>query len=159
TAGFIAYIILPIHYWLAQRGIRSSLAYVLILLAFFGVCAVLGVAIQSSFQDLNEKLPSYKANFTGFVDRLSQEFPGIEENVIDPLLHRDPSAVDRGVERVRAALDTLLSFLSQAFVVLVYLIFILAEQAGLKPRIERAFGAERTPYVFGVISQINTSIA
>src|SRR5262249_47578039 len=64
VAGFIAYIILPIHYWLERRGLRSSLAYVLILLAFFGFCAVIGVAIQSSFQDLNEKLPTYKRNFT-----------------------------------------------------------------------------------------------
>jgi AI-2 transport protein TqsA len=159
TAGFVAYIILPIQRWLVRAHVPPALAYLLIVAAILGLGLVVGLAVQENFADLTTKLPGYQKNFTQLVERLSKDIPELDDNLIRPLLHRESASVDEGMKNLRRALNTLAGFLSQAFVVLIYLIFILAEQAGVQQRIGTAFGPERAPHIRHVIEQVNNSIA
>jgi predicted PurR-regulated permease PerM len=159
TAGFLAYIILPVQRWLVRYHVPGPLAFLVIVAAILCLGGVLALAIQASFADLSAKLPAYQKSFAQLVEDLARDVPGLEEYVIQPLLKRDASPADRGVQTLRSALSTLVGFVGNAFVVLIYLVFLLAEQAGVRGRIAQAFGPERAPYVLGIVAQINESIA
>jgi predicted PurR-regulated permease PerM len=158
TAGFLAYIIIPCHHWLVRHRVPGPLAYLFIVAAILGLAGVLGLAIQASIEDLSAKLPAYQRSFSRLVEDLARDVPGFDEHLLQPLLQRDASAAGQGVQALRSALNTLVGFVSRAFVVLIYLCFILAEQAGFKERISQAFGPERAPYFLRIIGQVNDSI-
>jgi predicted PurR-regulated permease PerM len=159
TAAFLVYALLPIHRWLVRHGVPSALAYLFITLTLFALGALAVVAVQSSFADLSTKLPRYRANCAQLLERITVALPGVGKNLIDPLLQLQAGSVDWTFSAVRSAMETLVSFLSQAFVVLVYLVFLLAEQAGAARRIEGAVGPERARYALEVVRQVNDSIA
>src|SRR5262249_41319109 len=146
TAGFLAYIILPVKRGLVRYGIPPALAYLLIVAAILCSGAALRLAIQISLEDLSAKPPGHPQNPTRLVDQVARLFPGAEDEV-KLLLHRESPTVEQGVAALRGAVETLAGFLGQAVVVLVYLIFMLAEQAGAGRRIARAFSPERAAYV------------
>jgi predicted PurR-regulated permease PerM len=159
TAGFLVYALLPLHRWLVRHGVPSALAYLVITLTLFALGVLAVLAVQASFADLSTKLPRYRANCEQMMERVAAAIPGAGKNLIDPLLQREAGSVDWTFGALRGALETLVSFLSQAFVVLVYLVFLLAEQAGAARRIEGAFGPERARYALSVVGQVNRSIA
>jgi AI-2 transport protein TqsA len=159
TAGFLTYMLLPIHRWLVRRHVPRGPAYLVVLLAILGMGATLALAVQSSFDDFSTNLPAYRKNLERLVERIADDVPGIDKGQVRLLLHIQSSTVDESVTSLRKVIGTLVSVVSQAFVVLIYLIFILAEQTGAHRRIEKAFGSEQTLYVLRVTEQINTSIA
>jgi predicted PurR-regulated permease PerM len=159
TAVFLVYMILPVHRWLERHRVPSAAAYLVITLLLFGLTTAVVLAVQASVADLMTKLPTYRANCLAMVERLTARLPEHGEKLIDPLIHREGLTVDQTFAALRGAVETLAGFLGQAFVVLVYLVFLLAEQAGGPRRIEAALGPERGRFVLGVVRQVNDSIA
>jgi predicted PurR-regulated permease PerM len=159
TAAFLAYMLLPVHRWLVRHRFPSAVAYLLITLLLFGLITAVVLAVQASVADLKTKLPTYRANCMEMVERVTTRLPGVEEKLIEPLRHREGLTVDQTFSALRGALEALAGFLGEAFVVLVYLIFLLAGLAGGPRRIEAALGPDRGPFVLGVVRQINDSIA
>jgi predicted PurR-regulated permease PerM len=159
TAGFLAYIILPVQRWLVRYHVPGPVAFLVIIAAILCLGGGLALALQASFEDLSAKLPAYQQSFARLVEDFGRDVPGVQEHLIQPLLKRDASSADRGVQTLRRALSTLAGFVGNAFVVLIYLVFLLAEQGGIRARIAKAFGPERAPFVLGIVAQINDSIA
>src|SRR5262245_22636675 len=58
-AVFIGYILLPIHNWLVARGIRSVLAYVVMLVLILGALFGLGTMVYGNVDQLIKKIPEY----------------------------------------------------------------------------------------------------
>src|SRR5262249_60824669 len=58
----------------------------------------------------------------------------------------------------RAAVGNFLEFLTATFVVLVYLVFLLAERVSLPGRVARAFGEARAREIMVVVEAINRSV-
>jgi predicted PurR-regulated permease PerM len=159
TAALLACALVPAHRWLVRHRVPSVTAYLLITLSLFGLGAAVVLAAQGSIADLLTKLPHYRANCTAMLERLTARFPEAAEKLVKPLLHHESSAVDQTFAALRGALQTLAGFLGQALVVLVYIVFLLAEQAGAAHRADAAFGHDRGRQVLGIIRQVNDSVA
>src|SRR5262249_22773514 len=58
----------------------------------------------------------------------------------------------------RAAVGNFLEFLTATFVVLIYLVFLIAERVSLPGRVARAFGEARAREVMSVVESINRAV-
>jgi predicted PurR-regulated permease PerM len=158
VAIFLVYLLMPPYRWLIQRGFSPVLAGILmvagILIAFTGV----GLVIGNSISDLQAKLPSYRAGLTRLIESNSARIPGLGPQVMDWWNHNAPDEISDVMQMVQSALQAVSGFLSQSFVVLVYLLFILAERTSLRQRMEKAFRPERGRHIHAVVVRINAAI-
>jgi len=170
TAALIGYLIVPAHHWLVRHRISSLLATVVIIVGTLLWFSVLGNMIYSSVEDLGGKIPAYQDNLVGLVRKVAERVPGLD---VEPILHAirgsdgqptDPKGraelplFQSSLAMLKTALGGLFGFLSQSVVVLVYLVFLLAEQASVRQRIEQAFGFEASPQIMTIVGRINGSI-
>lgn len=68
-------------------------------------------------------------------------------------------STERLIALGRSAVEVSLGLVTMAIVVLFYLIFLLAEEAGFERRVAAAFGSERAGRIMGIIAKINTAVA
>jgi predicted PurR-regulated permease PerM len=127
----------------------------LIIAGFVAGFAGLAVLLGNSFQDLATKLPQYQESLGDMIEKTAARFPKLARSVgatTGPEL-------ETGVRLIQSALLGLSDFLSQAFLVVIYLLFILAERAGVARRLESSFPLETARHVQDVVRAINASIA
>jgi predicted PurR-regulated permease PerM len=158
VAVFLLYLLMPAHYWLVSKRIPSWLSGILIVLGILVGFSALGILIGSSFTDLEAKVPQYQKTLTDLFEKMSAQLPAWLREALESLRQSDSPGFQRGTELLLTALQTLSDFLTQAFVVLIYLLFILAELGGLQERIENAFDRERASQIQEVLGRINASI-
>ncbi len=159
TATLISYLILPVHHWLVRHRVPPLLAYAVIVIGVLAVFYGLGLMLYRSFQDLETSLPAYQDNLRNLVSQAASWFPYVDAETLEQVLNREWLNLRQNVSNLQSALGTLFGFVSQLGVVLVYLVFLLAEQAGIPRRIGKAFEPERASQVHAIIQRINASIA
>jgi predicted PurR-regulated permease PerM len=157
-AAFITYLIFPAHRWLVRHGVPSFVAYLCIVLGVVALFWFLGTILYSNLEDLNDKLPAYRENLGRMIRQVSEQVPGLDAGMLQRLVAPESSSTDKTFGLVRSALGAFFGFLSQMFVVLVYLAFILADRAGFDRRIEAAFEPQRARDIRTVIDGINIAI-
>lgn len=155
-AGFIAYLLVPIHHWLKRHRIPTVLAIVVIVAGIIAVTLGLTAAIRLSLEDLYSKMPQYERNFREVMGYGSQELA--ERNWFERAVRTGVLGLEANVREVRDAAGSVVSFTGHVFIVFVYLLFILAEQANVPRRIERAFDPPRAQEIRTAIQEINLSI-
>jgi AI-2 transport protein TqsA len=163
-AVFVCYVIVPVHFWLVRRGVPSKLAYVTILALILALFVGLGQMVYSNLRDLNaERLQEYEQRLEEIVRGCRRAFglrsPGPESNHL-----RDLILTENGLNvRVRSALLALtgsfLGFVTAALVVIIYLIFLLAERGSVSNRLALAFGPVRGEHAMTVIQSINRAVS
>jgi predicted PurR-regulated permease PerM len=158
VAVFITYLILPAHRWLVRRGVSSVLASVLMVLAFLACSFGLGTMAYNNLRDLRANLPAYQDSLDNLVRRATEQLPGVQPEHIQQFFLAEKSTVDLGMRLAQSALGTFFGFLVQMLVVLVYLVFILAERASIPGRIRAAFTDQRVQQIQGVAAVINAGI-
>ncbi|MCI0460594.1 MAG: AI-2E family transporter [Gemmataceae bacterium] len=156
-AAFLAYVILPAHRWLVRHGIGPTFSFLVIILVFFAASFGLGQMTYSSAEDLHAKIPLYEQNLRNMGKTVARDLLGVEADPVGDLLRAEPSAADHAGSQLRSLLGTFFGYLGQAFVVLIYLAFLLAERGGLARRVVEGYGA-RAPRIMGVTDRINASI-
>jgi AI-2 transport protein TqsA len=125
-ALFLAILSLPIMLWLQRRGVPTALAIVLAVLvdlAIFGVIVLLATQSVADFQD---RLPRYAARlqnlFNAWIAALQDRGIPAGDYVSTELI--STSAI---MDFVGGTLSRVASFLSNAFLVVLILVFMLAE--------------------------------
>lgn len=159
VAAFIGYLILPIHQWFVRRGIASWLAYVLLVSVFLAGSYGLGQMIYHSFYDLTKNIPRYQQNLSDMTHRVANRIPGVDQDLLQQIVVGQAVSMESGVGMIRSALGSFFNFVTQMAVVLVYLVFLLAEQSSFRRRIDAAFGREQGGHILAVVNKINSSIA
>ncbi|HKB40799.1 MAG TPA: AI-2E family transporter, partial [Gemmataceae bacterium] len=86
------------------------------------------------------------------------EVPDLENWHVRNLVTFDIGPDSRIRNVFRAAVGNFLEFLTATFVVLIYLIFLLAERVSLPGRVARAFGEARAKEVMAVVEAINRAV-
>ncbi|MDH3452418.1 MAG: AI-2E family transporter, partial [Gammaproteobacteria bacterium] len=136
-SAFIAIVSAPSLFWLQRRGLPTALALLLVIAAILIAGGVLGALIGNSIQDFSQALPEYQA-------RLQSEFAGliawfgtlgIDISGAKLQEHFDPGAA------MRLAASTLAGFggaLTNAFLILLTVVFILLEASSLPQKIHAA---------------------
>jgi predicted PurR-regulated permease PerM len=162
-AGLLVYLILPVHQRLVSWRVPSAVAYILIVVCVLGLFWGIGEIAYRNFVELSvERLSLYEES----LDRLAVkalrglpfEVPDLENWHVRNLVTFDIGPDSRIRNVFRAAVGNFLEFLTATFVVLIYLIFLIAERVSLPRRVARAFGEARATEIMAVVERINRGV-
>jgi predicted PurR-regulated permease PerM len=162
-AGLLVYLILPVHQRLVRWRVPSPVAYLLIVVCVLGLFWGIGEMAYRNFAELSgERLSVYEERLDGLARKVLRGMPFA---VPDPdnwhvrnLLTFDIGPDSRIRNVFRSAVGNFLEFLTATFVVLIYLIFLIAERVSLPGRVARAFGEARAREIMGVVEVINRAV-
>ena len=139
-AAFLALITVRPMLWLQSRRVPSFLAAFMIVSAIMLLLAVVGAVVGSSIAEFTAKLPEYQAQLDVIVDGVfefvTQHLNGDEsmENVGDMI---DPGWA---MGLVASILNSLKDVLTNAFLIIFTMIFMLLEVSSVGTKVEAAFG-------------------
>ena len=142
VAFFLSQIFAPLNKALRRRGVPGALAILVVLFLVSLVILAFSWVVYSSAQSFTEALPRYQARLEGMLDgisgRLSGTFPPLEAQIRE---WRWEEAVEvsslTGI--VAATLGSFLVFFNDAFLVLLFLVFLLAGSEAFPHKLQRAF--------------------
>ena len=136
-AIFIAVICTPPLYWLQRKGFPKVLALVIILVAILAVGLLLGVLVGTSLNQFLKSLPTYQERLS---NTTSPVIDWLQGKGID--LSKEVIGGTFGPERVLRLAANLLSALSSvltnAFLILLAVVFILMEAADFPKKLQMA---------------------
>jgi len=158
-AFFIGYLILPAHAWLMHRGISRWLATIVFIVLLLLVLFFLIALVRSNINQGLERVDRYEQRLEQLVEHGLSYLPMEKEEAEQWRRDAQASATARLFETLRAAVGQIFDFVMWMFVVLIYLIFWLAERVGVPDRIRRAFGETHGGYVLGIVDSINRAIS
>ena len=139
TAVFLAVVSLPVMVWLQRRKVPTPIAVFGTVVAAAGVVSVLGVVVGRSVNEFGLVAPEYTARFQELVNGIMAWAAGLGLPTAEwtPLDYFNAGAV---VDLLGGTLGALAGLLSNAFLVLLAVIFILFEAAGFRAKLGIAFG-------------------
>lgn len=157
-AGFIAYLVIPAHLWLVQRGINRPLAGLALIVIIIAIFSFLGLLVYDNADTLVEKWPSYQARWNHMTASLLDSMPATVKEMFNQQNRQQWGGTELR-NMLSSFLGTFINFLTATAVVIIYLAFMLAERASLPGRLERAFGKERADQLLGIFASISQAIS
>ncbi len=148
-ALFVSVLTLPILTILRNRGVPSWIAILVAMSVVVGVASLLISTVAASLSELQSYLPGYTDRLgtiqNEWITALADRFSFLEENEIrDYLSSLNLLEPQRIVELAGSTVGWLASRLSQIFVVLLIMVFVLAEATVLPGKLEAIFGTSVT---------------
>jgi AI-2 transport protein TqsA len=158
-AVLLWYLLLPAHRWLVARRIPSWLSYALIAAVVMIAMYALGNLIYASAEELARRAPAYQAKIDEAVDWARTHLPlkAAELERLEQLVDEQLS-VSALVGAARAAIGPFIGFLTMMFIVVIYLVFLVAEADTFQGRLRRAYGEARARRALEVTESINRAI-
>jgi len=136
-AVFVAVICAPPLFWLQSKGVPKVASLLFVLVAILAVGSLLGVLVGTSLNEFLGSLPSYQerlsAQVTALTDWLRGKGVDIPEKDLRDALH--PGSAMRLAGKL---LSTLSGVLTDAFLILLTIIFILLEAADFPKKLKAA---------------------
>jgi len=136
-AVFIAVICTPPLFWLQGKGVPKVLSLLIVLVAILAVGSLLGVLVGTSLNNFLHSLPQYQERLSTHmgvvIDWFHEKGVNIPEAEVRESLH--PGSVMRLAGML---LSTLSSVLTNAFLILLTIVFILLEAADFPRKVEAA---------------------
>ncbi len=147
-AIFVAVVCAPPVFWLQRRKVPTGLAVLLVVILIWLVGGSLAALFGSSLNNFTQALPSYQQSLQGeFANLLSWlEGHGLHTPTATLREQIDPGAAMRLASRMLTSFG---GILTNTFLIMVTVIFILLEAASFPGKVQRAFGnAEKTLNAF-----------
>jgi predicted PurR-regulated permease PerM len=162
-AGLLVYLILPVHQRLVRWRVPSAVAYLLIVVSVLGLFWGIGEMAYRNFAELSgERMTVYEERLDGLARTalrgLPFAVPDLDNWHVRNLVTFDVGPDSRIRNVFRAAVGNFLEFLTVTFVVLIYLIFLIAERVSLPGRVARAFGEAQAKEIMAVVETINRAV-
>jgi predicted PurR-regulated permease PerM len=146
-AMFVVMGLSPVLQWLRRKGMPAWAAIVIVIVGFFVVAGALVAGIAASLGQINTKIPVYTQNLSQIYADLQAWFAergidisGLTDNILRP---------DRIMGWITSTVSLLISLLTNAFLLLLIVAFMVAEvysfprkiyhQVHLGPNLSRAF--------------------
>lgn len=139
---FIAMLCSPLLSWLQVRRIPSSLAIVMIILMVVLAVVLLGVVVGGSIQRFGEDMPAYQQALTQMLDNVIPWLNkvGLETDAEHIRQIFNPAQAMKVVGTVLASFG---NTMTNALMIILTVVFILAEQAGFAAKLVQARGGDR----------------
>jgi len=158
VAVLLSFIFRPIVAFLKARRVPTALALIAVLLSLALVLFLTGLLVYSSAQSFADALPRYQAQVNrigtdaeALVARLAVPL-GIEVQEVDL---RDLFQVGTVAAAVSTGIGSFLNFVGNVFLVILFMLFMLAGSGELGPKVERAFPAAYAERIASVIHNIS----
>ncbi len=139
-AAFLALITVRPMLWMQEHRVPSILAALIIVTMLMLILAILGTIVGTSIADFTAALPTYQARLDGIIDGV---FKVIVANFnLDEKVESVGDMIDPGwaMGLVAGILNSLRDVLTNAFLIIFTMIFILLEASTAKTKFEAAFG-------------------
>lgn len=163
-AVFIGYILNPVIQFFENRRVPTVLAILLAITITFLVLNLFGVLIYTSIKSFASEFPKYETKLTLLVEQIFRflNIPReIFEKEITPQGKLQWLSSFRELSLHRLVLSTLgsmLNFMSNTFLVLLFLLFILIGRNQLAVKVQLAFPPEMATRIAGILVNINRQI-
>jgi AI-2 transport protein TqsA len=159
-AVFLAQIFIPALAELRRRKVPAAVGILLILVGVSAMLFVFSWMIYSSAMSFRESLPRYEARLAGLldgaVDRLVATFPFLREPV-ERFRWQEMVEVSSLTGLLAAGIGSFLVFFNEIFLVLLYLVFLLAGSESFPAKLRRAL-ADSTERVAAVLANIEAEV-
>ena len=148
-AGFLAIISTSPVFWLREKGIPAPAAVFFVILGVLSLGFGFILIIGTSLEDFSDAIPRYQTQLTQKIDPLLQWIQGMGFQLDKDLLLKsiDPGA---SMRLVGGMLSGLGGILTNSFLIIVTVIFILLEASSFQQKIHAAFGDPK-----GTFAQFN----
>ena len=139
-SAFIAIISAPPMFWLQHRGVPSILAVLIVVLTILAMGVLLGTLVGQSINDFSQDLPLYQAKIKAQTAALLAVATrlGIDTKTLAITEVFDPGAA---MKLAAAVLNGLGNVLTNGFLILMTVIFILLEAASFPAKLQAIRGA------------------
>jgi AI-2 transport protein TqsA len=142
-AAFIAVISAPFLFWLRSQRLPMWVALPLVILIIFTGGLLVGVLIGTSLADFTSALPDYQVRlqrlFVGLLARFEVEGQITTRMLLEYI---DPGAAMQLTSRIFTALTAMLS---NGFLILLTVVFILLEASGFPAKLRASLGDPQAP--------------
>ncbi len=160
-AVLLSIIFSPIVTTLKKRNIPTVLSLVIVLITFALVLFLVGLLIYSSTESFVNEVPKYEQRMTRIIDSVVQS------------VNRTAAELDFDLEQVHwsqafqlsslagaltSGVGSFLNFLTNLFLVLLFMLFILAGSGDLGNKIRHAFPDRRAAQLAGMIANIESRV-
>ena len=136
-AVFVAVICAPPLFWLQSKGVPKVASLLFILVAILAVGSLLGVLVGTSLNEFLGSLPSYQERLSAQVTALTDWLRGKGVDIPEKDL-RDALHPGSAMRLAGTLLSTLSGVLTDAFLILLTIIFILLEAADFPKKLKAA---------------------
>ena len=153
---FIAIISSPLLFWFRRKGLPLGIALTLVIIIVLGVGLLVGVLVGTSLNDFSESLPFYQERIQEKTAAIFTLLEKLGITLSDKLILEfiDPGAAMKLASKMLTSLGNVLS---NAFLILLTVIFILLEAATFPSKLSTAFGGSKisTDYLDSFTTNIN----
>jgi len=160
VAGFLAIISASPVFWLKQKGLPAALAACLVVLGVVGAGFVFILIIGSSLDDFSSAIPRYQARLKEEIAPIAQWIQGLGFQPNEDILLKsiDPGA---SMQLVAKMLSGVGGILTNSFLILLTVIFILFESSSFPQKVRTALGDPKgaLPQFQRIIDAVNNYLA
>jgi predicted PurR-regulated permease PerM len=156
-ALFIYFVLSPVLDLMTRWKLSRGVAVGIILLITALLLYLMGVLFYESGKSFASEIPKYGQKFTDMVAALQKSLH-LTSARWDPLVWLKSMNVEKLGSMALSSLGTFLSFLSTFFLVLIFLIFMLAGRGRLNEKIHRSFSPQRGAQLAAIIDQIDSRV-
>ena len=157
-AIFLSFVLYPVLDFLTRLKIPKAISIVFILIIAFFIIYLLGVIFYSSGKSFaSEFQENYSQKISSILASLQEKFKlsGLEKNPLDWVGQLD---IGRIGSFLLSSLGTFISFISNLFLIFIFLVFILAGRGKTKAKIKNSFSDNRGSKIIDVIQNIDSQI-
>ncbi len=142
-SGFIAIMAAPPMFWLEQRKIPTPLAIIIVITVIAGFTLLIATLIGTSLNDFTQQMPEYQdklqSKIVGLIAWLNNK--GVQINSQELLNYIDPG---KAMQLASGLLRNLANVLSDAFLIILTVIFILAEASSFPSKLRAILGPQHS---------------
>jgi predicted PurR-regulated permease PerM len=141
---FVAIVCTPLLFWMRRKGVPNALAVVAILVGIMTVGLLLSSFLRTSLNDFTSALPGYQASLSLKATAFLAWLKDLGLEVPDQILISDLNP-SKAMTVAAGALASLSSILTNVFLILLTVVFILLEASGVPQKVQAAFGNPERP--------------
>ena len=161
VAVLLSFIFRPVVFFLKARKIPTVFSLLVVLLSLMLVLFLIGLLVYSSAQSFTDALPRYEqridgvvANAQGNLDRLVEPL-GIDMEDLDMGSLFQVSTMTRVLS---SGVGSFFSFVGNTFLVILFMLFILAGTGDLESKVERALPSEVAERIATVVRNASAQV-
>jgi AI-2 transport protein TqsA len=156
-AIFFYFVLSPVLDSLTRLKIPKAVAVVVILLFTFLALYLMGMLFYSSGETFAVEFPKYGQKLSGMLESLQASLK-LPKAKWEPLAWVESLDISKVGSFFLSSLGTILSFLSNLFLILIFLVFMLAGRGKLNIKVKKSFHPERAFQVNRIIENIDHQV-
>jgi AI-2 transport protein TqsA len=156
-ALFLAFLLAPVLDFLTKLKVPRAVSVILILVIAFLVVYLLGTLFYSSGKAFADELPRYGQKINNLAEYLRDKMH-ITSREWDPLGWLTKLDVSKVASFLVASLGPFFSFLTNLFLVFLFLIFIMVGHGRVLKKIPAAYSPERSKQILTIIEHIRKQV-